>query len=247
MSAEPNARYMAFVMSDGDNLQWLTNSFVDNASFWASPLRGTLPMTWEVSPLLSRVAPRVLQYLYATATPQDAFIAGAGAPGYTYLHQQPNRAALAKQSAPYLRDSDLPIVSTLNDNAGRMEETAEMLDLPGVSGVIYKDYAPYNRSAGKIFWRNGKPCVSYKFVLWEKLMEPEQLAEQVRAMPTAPLADECSYALVNVHAWSYGKAGGPMEAVRRAIAMLPPNTRVVTADQIMQMLSDNFGARHKAR
>ena len=43
-------RTIAFVVSDGDNLQWLCGNFVGNARYWDSPLRGTFPMTWEAAP-----------------------------------------------------------------------------------------------------------------------------------------------------------------------------------------------------
>ncbi len=246
LTAEDGVRYVAFVMSDGDNIQWLCGNFVGNANYWDSPLRGKFPMTWEVSPLLARVGPRVLQHLYATARDTDGFVTGPGVPGYTFLHLQPDRAALARQAAPLLRQSDLPVVSTLNANEGNLRQTIPLLELPEVQGMIYKDYSPYHRQGGEIFWHNGKPCVSYKFLLWERLMEPEDLARAVSNMPPAPRADEASYALVNVHAWSYGNTGGPMEAVRRAISLLPANTRVVTADQIISLLRANFAQKHIA-
>jgi len=58
-------------------------------------------------------------------------------------------------------------------------------------------------------------------------------------MPTQPKQSSDSYALVNVHAWSYGSIGGPIEAVRRVIEKLPPNTRVVTANQLIEILQRN--------
>ena len=50
---------------------------------------------------------------------------------------------------------------------------------------------------------------------------------------------------MNVHAWSYGKSGGPMAAIQRTIALLPPNTRVITADQLLGMLRTQFGKAHE--
>ncbi|BCM89307.1 hypothetical protein IAD21_01152 [Abditibacteriota bacterium] len=244
LKAEPGVRYIAFVMSDGDNIQWLCKDFIDNHRYWASPLRGKFPITWEMSPLLAKMGPRVLQYIYATATPNDDFIAGPGAPGYTFPHPQTDRVALAQQSAPYLRDSDLPIVSVLNENAGNLAETIPLLDQPIVSSVIYKDYSPYNGRHGAIMWHRGKPCLSYKFMLWVNLMEPNDVAREVAQMPTDPLNNEASYALVNLHAWSWGDQGGPLVKVQETIDKLPPNTRVVTATQLMQMLTENFAARH---
>lgn len=241
---EDHSRYIAFVMTDGDNIQWLCGNFVNQPSYWQSPLRGTFPMTWEVSPLLADVGPRVLQYLYATAKDTEGFVTGAGVPGYTYMHFQPDRAAIARQAAPLLRQSNLSVISVLNANEGSLQETIPLLDLPEVEGILYKDYSPYNRHKGEIFWHKGKPCLSYRFLLWQGLMEPEDVARGVVKMPAAPLTDEGSYALVNVHAWSYGKNGGPLEAVRRTIEMLPPGTQVVTADQLIGLLRENFGRKH---
>jgi hypothetical protein len=239
--AEAGKRYVAFVLSDGDNVQWMCGDFIGNRRFWDSPLRGAFPMTWEVSALLGDVAPRVLQYLYAHATPNDAFVAGAGLPGYTFPHFQPDRTALARQSAPLLKRTDLPFISVLNANEGSQTDTDPLLALPEVQGILYKDYSPYNRSKGALHWAHGKPCLSYRFLLWENLMSPEELAHGIAAMPTAPRTDPESYAIINVHAWSYGNSGGPMEAIQRAIALLPPNTRVTTGDHILAMLRANFG------
>ncbi|MBW3622658.1 MAG: hypothetical protein KY468_04530 [Armatimonadetes bacterium] len=242
---EDGVRYVAFVMSDGDNLQWLTGGFVDHRFYWGSPRRGTFPFTWEVSALLGEKGPRVLRQFYSTAKETEGFVAGPGVPGYTFPHFQPDPNALAKQARPYLRKSDLSIVSVLNANEGKMSDTAPILALPEVEGVIYKSYSPYHREKGAIYWHAGKPCVSYKFLLWAGLMEPEGIAKGVAAMPADPRNDEGSYALVNVHAWSYGDSGGPMEAVARTIRMLPPNTRVITADQMIGMLRKNFSRRQR--
>jgi hypothetical protein len=238
---EKGVRYVAFVLTDGDNFQWLCGSFVDNVRFWASPLRGQFPMTWEVSPVLARVAPRVLKYIYSTAKDTDGFVTGAGVPGYTYIHYQPDPESIARQAAPMLKEADLPYVGILNANEGDLKETVPLLELPEVQGVLYKDYAPYNRHEGKIFWHNHKPCISFRYMLWENLMSPEQVAAGVAALPSNPLEDENSYAMVTVHAWSYGDIGGPLEAVNRTIKLLPSNTRVITADQLIALMKKNLG------
>lgn len=244
IKAEDRTRYIAFVMSDGDNIQVLTGGFGTDKNYWASPLRGRFPMTWEMSPILAEAAPRVLHYYYSTAKPSDGFVTGPGAPGYTFPHFQPDRVAIAKQAASFLRESGLSIVSVLNDNGGKLEDTIPLLDQPEVDAVIYKDYAPYNRRKGEILWHNGKPCISYKFLLWEGLQEPQDVAREVAKTPTSPKTDQGSYALVNVHAWSFGKSGGPVEAVKRAIELLPPNTKVVTANQLIAMLKENLAKQH---
>ena len=67
------------------------------------------------------------------------------------------------------------------------------------------------------------------------------MADSIARMPQAP--DANSYALINVHAWSYKDLGGPMEAVRQTIDRLPPGTRVVTAEQLIILLRNAFGSK----
>ena len=74
-------------------------------------------------------------------------------------------------------------------------------------------------------------------------MGPEEVAGEVGRMPGAPRTDVGSYALVAVHAWSYRREGGPLEAVRRTIERLPPDTRVITADQMVAVVRRQFGGR----
>jgi hypothetical protein len=241
LKTEDGVRYVAFVVSDGDNIQWLCGNFPLDTGFWANPHRGQFPMTWEVAPILGQVAPRALRYLYAHATPNDAFVTGAGVPGYTYPYFQPNKEAIARQAAGYLRMSDVSIASVLNANEGDMRDTIPILERPEVAGVLYKDYAPYNRRKGEILWHKGKPCVAYKFLMWEGVQSMEEMAQGVAQMPASPHTDQGSYALIQVHAWSYRSIGGPMEAIARAIPLLPPNTRVVTAPDLIALLRANFG------
>ena len=231
-SAKPH-RTVAFVVSDGDNIQWLGGNFALDTGFWASPQRGKFPVSWEIAPVLADVAPPILDYLYRTATPNDDFVTGPGLPGYTFLHDQPNAALLVPRTKALLRSTGLRVVSTLNRNEGEMSETAPFLRLPEVDGAIYKDYSPYNRRNGEIWSRNGKVCLAYRFVLWNGLTEIPQLVDQVKEMSDDPRKLD-SFALVNVHAWSFRDIGGPMEAIARAIKDLPDGTRVVSASQLLK-------------
>jgi len=241
---EDNVRYIAFVMSDGDNVQYMCGRFTTNKRYWASPLRGKFPMSWEISTMLAEVAPRILEYIYDTATPNDGITAAPGLPGYTYLHYQPDRVALAKQSSHYLKMSGMDVVGTINKNQGSMEEAIPLLDRPEVKGILYKDFNPYNRRKGAMIWHNGKPCLSYKFDLRPNIDTPETIAAEVAKMPSSPMTDERSYALVNVLCWANWSFGGPMESVQRTIDLLPPNTRVVTANQLIDLMRENLGKKH---
>lgn len=93
-------RIVAFVMSDGDNIQWMGGNFATDTGFWASEYRGTFPMTWEMAPVLAEVSPRVLAYFYQTASDTrravDDFVAGPSGVGYSYHNDLPDRRAFAE-------------------------------------------------------------------------------------------------------------------------------------------------------
>jgi hypothetical protein len=125
-----------------------------------------------------------------------------------------------------------------------LEETIPLLDRPDVKAVLYKDFNPYDGKHGALIWHKGKPCISFKFDLRETRQPPAKIAEEVAKMPASPRTDEGSYALITVLAWGYRDNGGPMEAVRRTIELLPENTRVVTANQLVQLMLDNFSKKH---
>jgi len=240
---EDHVRYVAFVLTDGDNIQWVTGGFATDSKWYGSPLRGKFPMTWEMSPLLAKFAPAVLEKIYSMATPDDDFVTGVGLPGYMFPHPSPDRDLLARQSAPYLKESGMRTISILNQNEGIIPEVFPWLDLPEVGAAIYKDYSPYNRRNGELVWRRGKPCMAYRFILWEGLTGIDDLGAKIAAMPMSPKSTSASYALINVHAWSFASIGGPIEAVRRVIQKLSPDTRVVTANQLFDLLQKNHPAK----
>lgn len=237
-------RVVAFVMTDGDNIQWVGGGFVSDRGFWASPQRGKFPMTWEMAPILAEVAPRALAYFYREATGNDDFITGPSGAGYFFPHASPDRAGWARVTAGALTSSRMTVVTLLN-RGGDMTESREVLERPEVEGAIYKDYAPYNRRRGAVYWHAGKPCVSYRCLLWEGQTggDPRGVAAAIAALPAAADTNPESYALVNVHAWSFRAIGGPMEAVKRTVDLLPEKTRVVTATQFIRMYRARFADR----
>ena len=62
-------RVIAFVISDGDNIQWVGGSFIDRTGFWASPRRGDFPVVWEMAPVLAKLAPRALDHFLSQRRP----------------------------------------------------------------------------------------------------------------------------------------------------------------------------------
>jgi hypothetical protein len=165
---------------------------------------------------------------------QRSFVA-AGSPGYRYIYFEPDQPKGTTDA------------SVITDNHGTLDDVRPLLELPEVDGVIYKPYSPYNglhgaMSCGRDSWGNDKFAVSYKFLLWENHANdsPQEVANAISEMPSSPNSDPGSYALINVHAWSWNSIGGPVEAVKQTIDLLPPKTRVVTINDFFALLKGNF-------
>lgn len=237
-------RLVAFVVSDGDNLQWLLGGFTEAPGFWASPRRGSMPVTWELAPQLRRWAPAADAWLRQSASPADAFVGGPSGGGYYFPHVHPDAGAAAQASARLLAEAGMRVTSVLNDD-GHPGEAAALLADPAIDGVLYKDYAPYHRRRGAIAWHHGKPVVAYRYLLWEQRRPdgslrpdwlPEGVAEAVARQSDDPAGSDDAYAVVQVHAWSFRDRGGPLEAIHDTVRRLPPGTRVVTAPELVHWL-----------
>ena len=138
---------------------------------------------WEMPPEALTAAPRILRHLLRMATLQDDFIAGASGYGYQFPGCLPDRSASAAETARSVAGVGWPLVTLLNADGGQDSSDA-WLERPEIQGVLYKDYAPYNRGRGAVRWHQGKPSVSYRFLLWESkdrhgVPRPDWLPEEI--------------------------------------------------------------------
>ncbi len=101
ISSTPTSRKVriAFVMTEGDNPFFMINQM---RLAWADPNHGRVPIGWTIAPRMIDLAPAVLQYFYANATPNDYFIAGVS--GVAYYHVN----AMDFGRYPQLLDDETP-------------------------------------------------------------------------------------------------------------------------------------------
>ncbi|MDR1121564.1 MAG: T9SS type A sorting domain-containing protein [Dysgonamonadaceae bacterium] len=84
MPAKPelqNKIYVAFIISDGDNLQYIEHVML---KLWNNADRGSVPMGWTISPAMVDAMPGALNYYHRTSTDNDNLISGPSGYGYTY-------------------------------------------------------------------------------------------------------------------------------------------------------------------
>lgn len=238
---DPGAHYVAFLVSDGDNIQWLQTQFGTN-KWWGSPRRGDFPLSWEFAPSLAEVAPPVMAHYYAEASPLDRFVAGPSGAGYSYPALLPNPAAFAERTNALLAASDLEVVTIL-DSEAQIEESDPWLEQPEVTGVVFKTFYDYNAASGGLHWHNGKPAIGVTHLLWNNGTvedSPTGVAATVNAAPHAPATNLGSFSVVNVHAWSTWPTSplGPysLDAVAWTLELFAPHVKVVTVDELVQRL-----------
>lgn len=84
MPAKPalqNKIYVAFILSDGDNLQYVEHLM---RKLWNNSDRGKVPIGWTLSPAMVDAMPGALNYYHTSATENDNLISGPSGYGYTY-------------------------------------------------------------------------------------------------------------------------------------------------------------------
>ncbi|MEI6579128.1 MAG: hypothetical protein WCN92_06635 [Eubacteriales bacterium] len=74
-----NFNYVMVYMGDYDSASWLSSQ---SLLYWDNPERGTVPLAWSFAPGLYDRAPHIIDYMYATATKNDYFVAGDNGVGY---------------------------------------------------------------------------------------------------------------------------------------------------------------------
>ena len=91
------AHYVAFLMTDGDNVQWVLNDFCSERRGWfGSAVRRAeggeaVPIGWTIPAALGELAPCVLEYLHRSALPggADSFVAGPSGRAYVFPDLMP--------------------------------------------------------------------------------------------------------------------------------------------------------------
>ncbi len=154
------SHYVAFMNTDGDNLEWAINGYISGTSMWSDPNRGSIPFGWTL-PLqnLMNVNPYEISYLRSTATANDNLVQFGN--GYFYLDQFGSKAGgsalldtILKQQQPYMAAMgiDTMIGFTVNWDSAAAQKAYQQIakDLPNLKALYVIQYAPYAAGQGKV-------------------------------------------------------------------------------------------------
>ncbi|MDB4979515.1 MAG: hypothetical protein JWM82_267, partial [Myxococcales bacterium] len=113
-----NKIYVAFILSDGDNLQFVEHLM---RKLWSNADRGKVPMGWTLSPAMVDAMPGALDYFWTTSTANDCLVSGPSGYGYTYPNLWTNAAALdqfVKTTEAYNERAGFRIITVWNTITG---------------------------------------------------------------------------------------------------------------------------------
>ncbi len=211
--------YVALVVSDGDNIQWLERNFATpEGAFGQRRASGTTyKMSWTFSPSLVGICPDGAKYIYENAE-YDYFISGVSGVGYANCLEYPaeHLGEFTARTAKAMENSGLRVVCLLDNvkNTENLQFVGERLHyysrFDTIDGGIWElDPDRYGSGRGRIFWSDGKPFVSVRFTMWYPTCRRgdvteewlSALADEVNAMPVSPDTEE-GYSVVNVHPWT---------------------------------------------
>ncbi len=240
-AVESGVHYAAFLMTDGDNVQWLLGEFQSDARWFGSPLRGSFDMGWGIPPVLAQLAPSVMSWYYANAAVgpgRDAFVAGPSGGGYLYPSRYPaaDLQSHVGRLASWMWLADLRVVQILDSDS--LTNTA-LWDVytanVQIDGLVYLEYADYSAGAGAVVWSNGKPVVAPRTKIWAGLPNSDEatVTNLINAAPRDPTSPQ-GYSLVSVAAWAESVAD-----VKTVVDGLAADVRVVTPEALVELISTN--------
>ena len=228
---------VCFLMTDGDNIQWMTHSFATSKKWYNADERGSFPLGWTISPALSELAPPIMKYLYDNAsnstTGRDYFVAAPSGLGYLYPDGYPEMLSNTELLNKYMKKSDLSIVNVIG-NARNPDLTA-YAQCSNVDAVFYYMYTDYAGWKGKIMWINDKPVIGARFSMWGEKDNPQTVAQKINESVKSQYQPE-GYSLIPVHVWS-----NSVEDVKKCIGMLDGDVRVVAPDDFVKLIKKNLG------
>ncbi|MDR1809159.1 MAG: T9SS type A sorting domain-containing protein [Prevotella sp.] len=239
-----NVHAVCFVITDGDNIQWLSGS-LNNTGNWANPDKARLNLGWTVSPAFAELAPALYRKYIENALTTDGarnyLVAGPSGAGYYFPSIYPQLAAQTSFMNRILKKADLNIVNIIDKDGNHNPD--EYLKQSNVDALFYYSYgSQYQGLNGAIKWYKDKPSIGGRFTLWGNSDDGsaetrervcKTLADKLNSQSTN-IRSASGYSLIPVHIWTMGPSD-----VLNCINKLNANVRVVSPDEFVWLVRKN--------
>ncbi|UOB18378.1 T9SS type A sorting domain-containing protein [Abyssalbus ytuae] len=244
-----NKIYVAFILSDGDNLQYVEHLM---RKLWSNPDRGSVPIGWTISPAMLDAMPGALDFYWQTSTDNDNLISGPSGYGYTYPNSWTDQNALNQfiaKTDEYNQKAGLRVITVWNTIVGGIDKSV---------GESYAAYAPsllgvtaQNTGGGLTVYNQSLPgmALSCNYCTGEQAM-----LDHIATASSGWDKTEPRFIIIQAQPWTDIKPSnfknvanslsGDYEVVRpdhifqliREANGLPVNTNVLTENQFYQGL-----------
>lgn len=227
-----NKLYVAFILSDGDNLQYVEHLM---RKLWNNPDRGSVPMGWTLSPAMLDAMPGALNYYWQTATDNDNLISGPSGYGYTYPNSWPNQNLLNQfvaKTDDYNRRAGFRVVTIWNTITGGINQHVGQTFAslaPSLLGVTAQ-----NTGGGLTIYNNSLPgmALSCNYCTSEQAMKDAIAAAAAGWTGTSP-----RFIIIQAQPWTDIKPTN----FKNVANSLNSDYMVVRPDHIFQLIREANG------
>ena len=227
-----NKIYVAFILSDGDNLQFVEHLM---RKLWSHPQRGSVPIGWTISPAMADAMPGALNYFYESATDNDNLISGPSGLGYIYPNYYPNDNKLAefvKRTESYNQKTGIRVITIWNTITGGIDRDA---------GEVYARNAP--STLGLTGQNTGGPLSIYNGTLPGKPLscnycwDVNNMSSHIASASQGWNRNEPRFVIIQSQPWR----NTTPETFRNVADGLNGDYEVVRPDHLFQLLRESKG------
>ncbi|WP_083723865.1 GxGYxYP domain-containing protein [[Flexibacter] sp. ATCC 35208] len=226
-----NKIYVAFILSDGDNLQYVEHLM---RKLWNDPGRGQVPMGWTLSPAMLDAMPGALNYYWQSSTDNDNLISGPSGYGYTYPNSwdQTKLNQFVAKTEDYNQRAGFRVVTIWNTITGGINQNV---------GQTYATYAPsllgmtaQNTNGGLTIYNNTLPgmALNCNYCTTEQTIKDNIASAAAGWNGTSP-----RFIIIQAQPWQ----GVTPTSFKNAATALNSDYVVVRPDHIFQLIREANG------
>jgi hypothetical protein len=227
-----NKIYVAFILSDGDNLQYVEHLM---RKLWNNPDRGSVPIGWTLSPAMLDAMPGALNYYWQTSTNNDNLISGPSGYGYTYPNSWPNQNLLNQfiaKTEDYNRRAGFRVITIWNTITGGINQNvgqAFATHAPSLLGVTAQ-----NTGGGLTIYNQSLPgmALSCNYCTNEQAM-----LDHINTASAGWNGNEPRFIIIQAQPWTDVKPTN----FKNVANSLNANYTVVRPDHIFQLIREAKG------
>ncbi|MCQ2142463.1 MAG: hypothetical protein MJY56_00175 [Bacteroidales bacterium] len=250
-------RFVSYYMSDGDNCQWLMQTFDDN--WYMDPFVSKTKCSFGMAVgNLSMISPVQAKHLLDTKDPSSSIFERGSYYFLDQLGEYKDRDAILKQmaeaQAAQMKRSGVVLLGTVTrgkvDTEEAMKGYQALVDAnDDMVGIIAIAYSPYADSKQEILWVTNKkgidiPVIMTTYCIWNKkdYNDPDEGTPAYIAHKM--LSDQKKYNAICIHCWSrFTDIGDSDDELAENLYPgkdAPQVGRVECADLCTRRLDDNY-------